>query len=67
MSIQDRICKIKDTLPGHVRLVAVSKTKPVEIVMQAYEGGQRVFGENKAQDLIAKQAMLPQDIRWRVV
>jgi len=67
MSIQDRIFKIKDTLPGHVRLVAVSKTKPVEIVMQAYEGGHRVFGENKAQDLIAKQALLPQDIQWHFI
>jgi len=67
MSIQDHIKKIKDDIPEHVRLVAVSKTKPVETIIEAYDGGQRVFGENKAQDLIAKQALMPADIQWHFI
>jgi len=67
MSISDRILDIRAKIPENVRLVAVSKTKPAEIILEAYEEGQRFFGENKAQDLIAKQALLPDDIKWHFI
>ena len=67
MSIGDNIIKIKKSIPEYVRLVAVSKTKPVEIIREAYDSGQRVFGENKTQDLIAKQPELPDDIEWHFI
>ena len=59
--------KLKDELPGHVKLIAVSKMHPPKVVMEAYEAGQRVFGENKAQELIGKQPDLPEDIEWHFV
>lgn len=67
MSVRDNVLKIKSEIPSHVKLVAVSKTKPAEIVQEAYDAGQRVFGENKAQDLIAKQPQLPEDIEWHFI
>ncbi len=63
-SIADRLNAIRSTLPSGVRLLAISKYYPAEAVMEAYNAGQRDFGENKAQDLVAKQQVLPQDIRW---
>ena len=59
--------EIKDNLPENVRLVAVSKTKPVEDLMQLYNLGQRVFGENKAQELKSKYEILPKDIEWHFI
>ncbi len=59
--------KVLADIPAHVRLVAVSKTKPVEMIQAAYEAGQRDFGENKAQDMAAKHPQLPQDIRWHFI
>jgi pyridoxal phosphate enzyme (YggS family) len=67
MSIADKITAIKSTLPGNVRLVAVSKTKPADMVQEAYDCGQRVFGENKAQEMRDKQAVLPPDIEWHFI
>lgn len=67
MSIKSNLEKILVTLPAHVKLVAVSKTKPVEDLQEAYDAGQRIFGENKVQDLIAKQAVLPADINWHFI
>lgn len=63
-SIAERLCAVRATVPPGVRLLAISKYYPVEAVMEAYNAGQRDFGENKAQDLVAKQQMLPEDIRW---
>ncbi len=67
MSIADNLMDILNTLPPHVRLVAISKTKPVEMVMEAYRAGQRLFGENKVQEMVAKQEAMPKDIQWHMV
>ena len=64
MSIAQRIITLKDALPPHVTLVAVSKFHPVETILEAYNAGQRVFGENKVQELTAKYPLLPSDIQW---
>jgi len=64
-SIKDAISKREGD--EDVRLVAVSKTKPVELLMEAYEAGQRAFGENYAQELLSKAATLPSDIRWHFI
>ena len=67
MSIQQNLKTIKDTLPKEVTLVAVSKTKPVSDIMQAYQAGQREFGENKIQDMADKHAIMPKDIAWHMI
>jgi pyridoxal phosphate enzyme (YggS family) len=67
MSITLSLAKIKNTLPGGVDLVAVSKTYPVTALMEAYTAGQRDFGENRVQELTEKQAKLPEDIRWHMI
>jgi len=67
MSIHKNLEHIKSTLPGHVTLVAVSKTKPVSAIMEAYNAGQRVFGENKVQEMIEKEPQLPKDIEWHMI
>lgn len=67
MSIGEKIIAIKEELPDHVLLVAVSKTKPVEQILEAYEAGHRCFGENKVQELTAKSANLPADIQWHMI
>ena len=67
MSIRENLEKIKKELPGQVKLVAVSKTKPAEMIMEAYEAGHRIFGENKAQELAAKHEVLPKDIEWHFI
>lgn len=54
-------------MPGHVTLVAVSKTKPVADLMQAYDAGQRIFGENKIQEMTEKFAQMPKDIGWHMI
>ena len=56
-----------ELLPSEIALVAVSKTKPVEEIMQSYEAGQRIFGENKIQELAAKYEELPKDIQWHMI
>ena len=58
---------LKEQIPDHVTLVAVSKTKPDEMILEAYRAGHRDFGENKVQDLAAKQERLPDDIRWHMI
>jgi len=65
--IAENLKKIKSTIPANVTLVAVSKTKPNEAILEAYEAGQRVFGENKVQDLVAKSESLPKDIQWHMI
>lgn len=67
MSIQSNLNTIKATLPEHVTLVAVSKTKPVSYLMQAYEAGQRIFGENKIQEMTEKWEEMPKDIQWHMI
>ena len=67
MSIKDNLERIKAEIPQHVKLVAVSKTKPVEILQEAYDAGQRVFGENKAQEMAMKHNELPKDIEWHFI
>ena len=67
MSITNNLQSIKAALPEHVTLVAVSKTKPVSDLMQAYEAGQRIFGENKIQEMADKWEQMPKDIQWHMI
>jgi pyridoxal phosphate enzyme (YggS family) len=67
MSIQDNLLKIKSQLPENVTLVAVSKTKPVEDLMEAYHAGQRIFGENKIQEMTEKWQQMPKDVEWHMI
>lgn len=67
MSIAQNIATIKAQLNGRAKLVAVSKTKPVAAILEAYAAGQHIFGENKVQELVDKQAQLPQDIEWHLI
>lgn len=67
MSVKDNLNTIKTSLPPHVTLVAVSKTKPNDLITEAYNAGQRDFGENYVQELTDKQAVLPNDIRWHFI
>jgi pyridoxal phosphate enzyme (YggS family) len=67
MSISDNLKKIKDSLSDRVTLVSVSKTKPIESIQEAYEIGQRIFGENKVQELCDKYEALPKDIQWHLI
>lgn len=65
--IAENLAKIKSSLPENVVLVAVSKTKGNEEILEAYKAGQRIFGENKVQELCRKQEALPQDIQWHMI
>jgi len=67
MSVKENLLKIKNEIPSGVKLVAVSKTKPVELIMEAYDAGHKVFGENKAQELAAKYNEMPKDIEWHFI
>ncbi|MDR2775698.1 MAG: YggS family pyridoxal phosphate-dependent enzyme [Tannerella sp.] len=67
MGIKDNISKIKSTLPEGVTLIAVSKFHSVETVKEAYDAGQRIFGENRVRELTAKQTALPEDIEWHFI
>ena len=67
MTIQQNLNHIKSTLPDHVTLVAVSKTKPVSDLMEAYNAGQRLFGENKIQEMVEKQEAMPKDVKWHMI
>ena len=64
MKIEQNLHKIKSSLPGNVALVAVSKTKPISDLMEAYEAGQRIFGENKIQEMTEKWEQMPKDVEW---
>lgn len=67
MSIKNNLLHIKSTLPEHVTLVAVSKTKPVPDLIEAYNAGQRIFGENKIQEMVDKWEQMPKDIEWHMI
>ena len=67
MIIAKNLDHIKKKIPESVKLVAVSKTQSVEIIREAYETGQRIFGENKVQELVSKYEQLPKDIEWHMI
>jgi len=67
MSIENNLNNIKAVLPANVTLVAVSKTKPVADLMEAYNAGQRIFGENKIQEMTDKWEEMPKDIQWHMI
>lgn len=67
MSISNNLTQIKSQLPAHVTLVAVSKTKPIADLMEAYDAGQRIFGENKIQEMTDKWEVMPKDIEWHMI
>ncbi len=67
MTISERIQAIQSSLPPHVTLVAVSKTQPLAAVREAYDAGQRIFGENRIQEMTEKWEALPKDIEWHMI
>ncbi len=67
MQVSDNITAIKAALPPGVRLVAVSKTHPADAIQEAYDAGQRIFGESRPQEMTLKHAALPSDIRWHMI
>ncbi len=68
MEVKNNLKGVKDTLIGsQCQLIAVSKTQPLELIQEAYNAGQRLFGENKAQEMASKHAALPKDIQWHMI
>jgi len=67
MSISKNLQKIKNSIPKNVTLVAVSKTKPITAIIEAYKAGQKTFGENKIQEMAQKYQELPKDIEWHMI
>ena len=67
MSIAENLKTLRDELPKEVTLIAVSKTKPIELLEEAYQAGQRQFGENKAQEMALKAPQLPNDVEWHFI
>ena len=65
--IKDNLQKIKESISEEVALVAVSKTKPIADLQEAYDAGQRIFGENKIQEMAEKQQQMPKDIQWHMI
>ena len=65
--IKENLLRIKKKLPENVTLVAVSKTKPIADLQEAYDAGQRIFGENKIQEMVDKHNVLPKDIQWHMI
>lgn len=66
-TLVENLEQIKSNIPKHVTLVAVSKTKPIESIQELYNAGQRVFGENRVQELVEKHEELPKDIKWHLI
>ncbi|MGB5323129.1 YggS family pyridoxal phosphate-dependent enzyme [Lutimonas sp.] len=67
MFVKENLKEFKNKIPDHVTLVAVSKTKPIVDIQEAYDAGQRVFGENKIQEMVGKYEALPKDIQWHMI
>lgn len=67
MSIAENLKKIKSSLPQNVTLIAVTKTKPIEYLMEAYNNNHKIFGENKVQEMTTKYEQLPKDIQWHLI
>ncbi|GAB3998309.1 YggS family pyridoxal phosphate-dependent enzyme [Spirosoma daeguense] len=65
--IADSIRQIDDSLSGKAKLIAVTKTKPINLIQEAYEAGCRRFGENKVQEMVDKQPQLPADVEWHLI
>ncbi|MBP2833893.1 YggS family pyridoxal phosphate-dependent enzyme [Aquimarina sp. U1-2] len=66
-TVEKKLQNIKDSLPDTITLVAVSKTKPIATLMEAYTAGQRIFGENKIQEMVEKWEAMPKDIQWHMI
>ena len=67
MSVKENLLNLKKQIPLNVTLVAVSKTKPVEDILEAYKAGHQIFGENKVQEMVDKFHKLPKDIEWHMI
>jgi len=67
MDIAERLCQLKSELPENVRILAVSKLHSESIIIEAYHAGQRIFGENRVQELLPKHEHLPKDIEWHFI
>jgi pyridoxal phosphate enzyme (YggS family) len=67
MSVSQNLARIREEVSAHVKIVAVSKMMPVDRIMEAYQAGQRLFGENKMQEITDKHPLLPGDIRWHFI
>lgn len=67
MTIADSLHRVESELQGKAKLIAVTKTKPVELLKEAYEAGSRRFGENKVQEMVDKQPQLPADVEWHLI
>jgi PLP dependent protein len=67
MNINNNIINVKQKVPAHCRLIAVSKTQPVDKILEVYDAGHRLFGENKVQELSTKYEVLPKDIEWHMI
>lgn len=67
INVKENIRKLQDSLPKGVGLVAVSKFHPVELLREAYDAGQRIFGESRAQELLQKVGQMPDDVKWHFI
>lgn len=67
MTIAEKLKKVKETIPSNVQLIAVSKTYSADVVYEAYKVGQRLFGENRPQEIVEKYAKLPKNIKWHMI
>ncbi|HLV92576.1 MAG TPA: YggS family pyridoxal phosphate-dependent enzyme [Aequorivita sp.] len=67
MSVSENLKSLKSKLPEEVSLVAISKTKPISALIEAYNAGQRIFGENKIQEMVSKWQEMPDDVEWHMV
>ena len=67
MSIRDNILRIKDEISDEVKLVAVSKTRSIDEIKEAYNSNQKIFGENRVQEIVEKHQLLPDDIEWHMI
>lgn len=65
--IEENIAHLRSQIPANVKIVAVSKTMPVEDIHRAYNSGQRIFGENRVQEIVRKRELLPSDIEWHMI
>lgn len=66
-AVSENLNKIRESIPSDVTLVAVSKTHPIEAIQKAYDAGQRIFGENRVQELVPKFEAMPKDIQWHLI
>jgi len=66
-NIENNLTEILSTIPENVKLIAVSKFHPVDTILRAFQAGQKIFGENKVQELVSKQALLPKEIEWHLI